>query len=122
MREITTAELFKFYVSTFNHCGEFLLDLSDEVIGTYIFEEFDIDAITFLHHNTLDKLREAEFIGDEEYSLSQLLREKFRNLEGTPLWNVESVKTAEEWSEIMQIADRIRTILTSKKRTEYREI
>lgn len=122
MRQITIEELFDFYVSTFNHCGEFLLDSSDEVIGSYIFEEFDIDATTFLHHNTLDKLKEAKFIGEEEYSLSQLLREKFRNLEGTPLWNVESVKTAEEWSEIMQIADRIKAILTSKKETEHREI
>ncbi len=121
MRQITTEELFKFYVSTFNHCGEFLLDLSDEVISTYIFEEFDIDATTFLHHNTLDKLKEAEFIDEEVYSLSQLLREKFRNLEGTPLWNVESVKTEAEWLKIMQISDRIRIILTGKRGTEHSE-
>lgn len=114
MSQITIEKLFQMYMSTFNHCGEFLIDLSDEKIGTYLFEEFDIEATTYLHHNTLNKLKNAELINDEEYDLSKKLRQNFMELQGTPLWNVESVKTAAEWLEIMRIADSIRSSLESK--------
>ncbi len=116
MRSITIEKLFQMYMSTFNHCGEFLLDLSDEKIGTYIFEEFDIEATTFLHHNTLNKLKNAGFIDEEECSLSEMLRRNFMKLQGTALWNIESVKTTVEWLEIMQLADRIRISIENKDR------
>ena len=117
MNPIPIEKLFQLYMRTFHHCGEFLLDFSDEKIGTYIFEEFDIEATTFLHHDTLDKLKNAELIHEEVYDLSRKLRRKFMELQGTPLWNVESVKTTAEWLEIMRIADRIRISIESKNST-----
>lgn len=111
MRQITNEELFCFYKKAFDHCGQFLLQLSDEQIGTYIFEEFDIDATTFLHQINLDKLKTDGFIGETEYDLSLKLRQKFMDLSGTALWNVESVKKAEEWLEIMRLADSIKSRL-----------
>lgn len=116
MSEIMIETLFQMYLSTFHHCGKFLLDLSDEQIGTYLFEEFDIEATTFLHENTLSKLKCAELINEEEYASSKALRQKFMKLQGTSLWNVESVKTAAEWLEIMQLADSIRNSLKGERR------
>lgn len=114
MNPISIGNLFQMYMSTFNHCGEFLLNLSDEKIGTFIFEEFDIEATTFLHQNTLDKLKNAEFIDEAEYNYSKELRRKFVELQGTALWNVESVKTAPEWRKIMRLADKIRVSINEK--------
>ena len=114
MSQITIERLFQMYVSTFNHCGEFLLNLSDEKIGTYIFEEFDIEATTYLHQNTLNNLKNAGLIDEEEYNLSRKLRQNFMELQGTSLWNIESVKTATEWLVIMRLADRIRTSIENK--------
>lgn len=114
MNQITIEKLFQMYMSTFNHCGEFLLNLSDEKIGTYVFEEFDIEVITYLHHNTLNKLRDAELINEEEYDLSGMLRQKVMKLQGSCLWNVESVKTATEWLEIMKLSDKVRTSIVNK--------
>lgn len=114
MNPMPIGKIFQIYISMFNHCGEFLLNFSDEKIGTYIFEEFDIEATTFLHENTLDKLKSAEFIDEAEYNCSKNLRQKFLKLQGTDLWNVESVKTTLEWREIMRLADEIRTSINDK--------
>ena len=102
------------YVHALHHCGEFLLALSDEEIGTYIFEEFDIEATTYLHHNTLDQLKNAALIDENEYDLSTELRRRFMELQGTALWNVESVKTAAKWLEIMRLADNIKASVVAK--------
>lgn len=46
--------------------------------------------------------------------LSKKLRHNFMGIQGNPLWNIASVKTAPEWLEIMRLADSIRTSIESK--------
>ena len=36
------------------------------------------------------------------------LSSKFRAFENTKLWNVQSVKSSEEWLEVLELSDRIK--------------
>lgn len=108
MKQSSCAKLFEFFTDTFDHFGTFLLNADTEDIEYYVFEEFDCDSITFLHENTLDRLLEGGYISAEVYPLCQLLRKKVRELDGTDLWNVEAVRSAPEWYDLMVLADKIK--------------
>lgn len=108
---IGATELFGFFLETLGHCGTFLLSVATEDIEWHVFEEFDVESITFLHETTLDRLLDAGYISVEVYPLCQLLRKKFRDMEDTSLWDVESVKSAPEWYEILSLADRINSMV-----------
>ena len=110
--ETTSAEqLFELFWQTLDCCGLFLLNCEPRDIEYYLFEEFDSDSITILHENTLNRLFDEAYISVEAYPLCQLLRKKFRELEGTSLWNVEAVRTAPEWYAILSLSDRIKGML-----------
>ncbi len=114
MNQISCAKLFEFFTDTFDHFGTFLLNADTEDIGYYVFEEFDCDSVTFLHENTLDRLLEKGYISAEVYPLCQLLRKKVRELDGTDLWDVEAVRSAPEWYELMVLADKIKSMVNEK--------
>ncbi len=103
--------LFGEFVYAINQCGVFLLDLPDEEIGFRIFEEFDVGAGTFLHHNTLSNLQGDGLIDRTIREKSALLRSKFMALQGTPQWNVESIKRDAVWLDIMKLSDEIKGLL-----------
>lgn len=113
MEHISYAKSFEFFQETLGHCGMFLLNENTENIEWHMFEEFDGDSITFLHEYTLDRLLEGGYISAEIYSLCQLLRQKFRSLEGTNQWNVEAVRSAPEWCEILSLADKIKNMINT---------
>lgn len=114
MNRISCAELFEFFIGTLDHFGTFLLKADTEDIKYYVFEEFDGDSITFLHENTLDRLLEGRYISAEVYPLCQLLRKRFRELTETDLWNVEAIRSAPEWYELMVLADKIKAMVNIK--------
>ena len=103
-------ELFK---GTLDHCGKFLLGLSDEDVGYYIFEEFDSDCVSFLHENTLNPLRLSGVITQEIVDMALELSRKFRAPEGTEHWNVQAVRNSEKWLEVLELSDRIKEKLTA---------
>ena len=109
--EISINKLMEFYVDTLEKCGENLLEMSDEDIKYNIFEEFDVGAISFLHDNTLSKLKEANLITEEISQKSSVLRSKFLLLQNTDLWNVVSVRNSENWNEILKLSDEIKSLL-----------
>ena len=53
MKEISIEKKFDLYLDTLEKCGIELLNLSDEMIGYYIFEEFEVGAISFLYKDNL---------------------------------------------------------------------
>lgn len=114
MESISCIKLFELFIDTLNQFGTFLLKADKEDIGYYVFEEFDGDSITFLHEYTLNRLLDSGYISAEVYPLCQLLRKKFRDLEGTTLWNVEAVCSTPEWYEILSLADKIKSMVTGK--------
>ena len=111
MKHITIDESMELFVGTLRHCGVHLLEMSDDDIGYYIFEEFDGGAISFLHEYTLSRLREAKLITEEVSQKSAELRYKFMALIDTPLWDVDSVKVSEEWRAILELSDEIKALL-----------
>ena len=114
MESISCTKLFELFIDTLDHFGTFLLKAGTEDIGYYVFEEFDSDSVTFLHENTLDQLLEGGYISAEVYPLCQLLRKRFRELEKTDLWDVEVVRSAPEWYELMVLADKIKSMVNGK--------
>ena len=109
--EILIDKLMKFYVDTLDKCGTNLLKMSDRDIEYNIFEEFDVGAISFLHDDTLSKLKEANLITEEISQKSSVLRGKFLLLQNTDLWNVASVRNSENWNEILKLSDEIKSLL-----------
>lgn len=111
MEKLKIEKLFDFYIDTLEKCGMDILDLSNEMIGYYIFEELDIGATTFLYKDNVNRLLDEGFIDDDIYAKSILLREKIMRLQGTKLWNIESVKNTSEWKEILQLSDDIKQLI-----------
>jgi len=114
MKEISIEKKFDLYLDTLEKCGIELLNLSDEMIGYYIFEEFEVGAISFLYKDNLLSLADEGLIDNEIYFKSQILRKKFMALQGTDLWNIESVKKADKWKEILQLSDKIKELIHQK--------
>ena len=114
MKPISLAQSYELLQETLGHIGTFLLDEEMVNIEWHVFEEFDSESITFLHENTLDPLLYSGYISAEVYSLCQLLRKKFRDLEETSLWNAEAVKSAPEWYEVLSVADKINSLVNGK--------
>lgn len=110
--EINGTERYELFKEALNHCGKFLLDLSDEDIAYHIFEEFDGDCTSFLNEKNLERLRLSNKITIEIVDMALELSSKFRSLENTKLWNVHSVRGNERWREIMELSDQIKTELT----------
>jgi hypothetical protein len=109
--DIPVGKLMDLFVDTVQKCGSYLLEMDDEDIDYYIFEEFNIGASSFLHNSTISKLKGAELITDEILAMSAELREKYFALENTNMWNVESVKCSKEWREVLNLSDEIKALL-----------
>lgn len=109
--EISISKLMELFVDTLQKCGMHLLEMNDEHIGYNIFEEFDIGASSFLHKNTLAKLREAGLITEEIEQKCDELRKKYMRLQNTELWNVSSVKHSKAWHEVLKLSDEIKSLL-----------
>ena len=101
----------EFYIDTLEKCGTYLLEMSDEDIEYNIFEEFDVGAISFLHDDTLSKLKEANLITEEISQKSSVLRSNFLLLQNTDLWNIDSVRNSQNWNEILKLSDEIKSLL-----------
>lgn len=103
---------YDWFKEALNHCGSFLLDLSDEDIGYHLFEEFDSCSVSFLNENFLTQILSSGRITREILDMSLELSRKFRTLENTELWNVMSVKENQKWFEILALSDQIKAKLT----------
>ena len=98
--------------SALDHCGSFLLELSDEDIGYRLFEEFNCDCVSFLNEDYIKPLRSRGKISQEIADMTLGLSGKFRALESTDLWNAQAVRESAQWREILVLSDRIKVELT----------
>ncbi|MDR0469908.1 MAG: hypothetical protein LBH09_08045 [Peptococcaceae bacterium] len=111
LMEISVDELMVFFVDTLQKCGLYLLEMNDEDIEYNIFEEFDVSATSFLHDNTLSKLKEADLINGNMSRKASELRSRFIELQDSDKWNVESVRHDKKWREILELSDEIKSLL-----------
>ena len=105
---INSIERYELFEEALSHCGKFILNLADEDIEYHIFEEFDGDCTPFLNKYNLNLLRQSGKITMEIVDMALELSSKFRVLENTKLWNVQSVKSSKEWLEILELSDYIK--------------
>lgn len=113
---ISVQESYELFVQALQDCGLYLLEEDDDTIGYLIFEEFSVDAGSFLHSITLQRLIDAGMISNEIAKKSAELRRKFMVLDEGE-WGIQSIKTAPEWREIMELSDEIkRTLNVDMKR------
>ncbi len=108
MKEISIDKLMELYVDTISKCGIYLLSQDDVVIGYNIFEEFDIGVISFLHIDSLQKLNDAGLINGEVMEKSSMLRSMVMELQDSPKWSVEGVRSSPEWRKILELSDEIK--------------
>lgn len=111
MQNISIGKLFDLYVNTLEKCGKFVLNFSDDNIGYYIFEEFDIGVVSFLYSDNLKKLKDKGMIDEIIFEKSCFLRLNVMSLQGSKLWNIESVKNSIEWMKIMELSDEIKDLI-----------
>lgn len=111
MEKIDDVQLFKLFLRTLECCGIFLLNCGPRDIEYFLFEEFDGDSISFLHEASLSKLLDYGYISPKIYSKCQLLYKKYRQMEETSMWNVNSVKENPEWHAILSLSDEIKSMI-----------
>ena len=78
---ISLEERYENFKKTIQECGSYLLTESDDTIKHNLFEEFSIDAISFLHEDTLNLLLDEGMINDDILEKSIELRNSFIQLE-----------------------------------------
>ena len=109
---VSLEEKYENFKKTIQECGSYLLTESDDTIKHNLFEEFSIDAISFLHEDTLNLLLDEGMINDDILEKSIELRNSFMQLDkNVELRSVEAVRTFQEWKRLLRISDEIRKLL-----------
>ena len=109
---ISLEKRYENFKSTIEECGSYLLLEDDDTIKHNLFEEFSIDAISFLHEDTLNLLLNEGMIDEDILEKSIELRNSFMQLDkNVELRSVEAVRTFEEWKKLLRISDEIRKLL-----------
>lgn len=99
-------ELFK---NTLAECGTDILAESEDIIAYKLFEEFAVDAVSFLHEDMLDALLGEGLIDNDISEKCKKLRKLYLSMQSNPsLRNVSGVKASSEWKEVMRLSDEIR--------------
>ena len=112
MSDITLQELYELYVGTLRWCSSNVRSLSDEELLCNLFEEFDVEARSFLHEISLDKLREAGLIDDDDVEVSKEIRKRWIALESQE-WTPEQIRCESEWDDLFKLCDSLRLNVTS---------
>ena len=101
---VSLEEKYENLKKTIQECGSYLLTESDDTIKHNLFEEFSIDAISFLLNEGM--------IDEDILEKSIELRNSFMQLDkNVELRSVEAVRTFEEWKRLLRISDEIRKLL-----------
>ncbi|MDE6730743.1 MAG: hypothetical protein K2J71_08220 [Oscillospiraceae bacterium] len=90
-----------------------MLNENDTTIATSIFEDFDIDSRSNLYRDNLKYLSENGWINDAILQKAIQLHNKFciMQVDFPELWNMNAIRTAPEWHEILSLSDEIKTML-----------
>lgn len=106
---------------TLKQCGTDILKMSDDMIEHNILEEFIIGATSFFSKYTLDRLEGEGIIDENIYDKSCLLQKMIMALDNSKLWNVESIKSTQEWKEVLELSDEIKMLISGRWSEEEME-
>ena len=99
------------FVFTLKQCGIFLLDATDEVIETNIFENFDIGVRSDICDDNLDIFIDEGWIDEKIKEKCLELRNLFLNIQTEQIWNIQSVRVSKVWRQILELSDEIKSLL-----------
>ncbi|EOH96167.1 hypothetical protein UAY_03077 [Enterococcus moraviensis ATCC BAA-383] len=111
MKKLTLGGKFYWFIATLEKSGMFILELSNEEIETFIFEDLIVGVTSFFSKNNLIELKENGLIDEDVEKKAYLLREKVLNLDNTNLWNINSVRQSSEWLDIFRLSDELKNKL-----------
>ncbi|TYV57656.1 hypothetical protein [Listeria monocytogenes] len=114
MKKLTVGGKFDWYIDTLEKSGMFILELSNEEIETFIFEDFIVGVTSFLSKNNLSELKANEIIDEYMEKNAYLLREKVLKIDNTDLWNINSVRQSSEWLDIFRRSDELKRQLKER--------
>ncbi|HEL8274982.1 TPA: hypothetical protein U0C79_000835 [Listeria monocytogenes] len=114
MKKLTVGGKFDWYIDTLEKSGMFILELSNEEIETFIFEDFIVGVTSFFSKNNLSELKANEIIDEDMEKNTYLLREKVLNIDNTDLWNINSVRQSSEWLDIFRRSDELKRQLKER--------
>ena len=105
---LSIEEQYELFKNTLAECGTDILLESEDIIEYKLFEEFAVDAVSFLHENMLDALLNEGMIDDDIYERCRKLRKMYLSMQSdSSLRNASGVKEDAEWKELMQLSDEI---------------
>lgn len=107
MNGISDRELYCFYKDVLCRCTSDLLNRSDEEIEYELFEEFDVGAHSFLHDETLVRLRQSGYIDEAAVAESKEIRRKWFTLQ-TKAQRTSEIRESKEWRELFDRCDQLR--------------
>src|SRR5262245_23298553 len=115
MTEITMDGLYDLFCDTVCRCTSDVLALSEEDVFYNIFEQFDVGAISFLHVDSLNRLRNAGWIDDGIVEMSKEIRrrwfcllERYQSSDERQNLTLERVKGDDEWRELFRLCDSLK--------------
>lgn len=114
MKKLTIGGKFDWYIDTLEKSGMFILELSNEEIETFIFEDFIVGVTSFFSKNNLDELKANEIIDEDMEKKAYLLREKVLKIDNTNMWNINSVRQSSEWLDIFRRSDELKRQLKER--------
>ncbi|MBC2121186.1 hypothetical protein [Listeria marthii] len=114
MKKLTVGGKFDWFIDTLEKSGMFILELSNEEIETFIFEDFIVGVTSFFSKNNLDELKANEIIDEDMEKNAYLLREKVLKIDNTNLWNINSVRQSSEWLDIFRRSDELKSQLKER--------
>ncbi|MBC2114302.1 hypothetical protein HCA91_10945 [Listeria innocua] len=114
MKKLTVGGKFDWYIDTLEKSGMFILELSNEEIETFIFEDFIVGVTSFFSKNNLSELKANEIIDADMEKNAYLLREKVLKIDNTDLWNINSVRQSSEWLDIFRRSDELKRQLKER--------
>lgn len=111
MKKLTTKEQYEYFKETFYKFNTTILNQTDGDIEYIIFEDIIDNVVSFLHPIVLDKLLEEKYINKEVYDLCSDFRKQFIELEEKTSGGATEIRESQEWLELMQLADEIKSKL-----------
>ncbi|MBC2154743.1 hypothetical protein [Listeria innocua] len=114
MKKLTVGGKFDWFIDTLEKSGMFILELSNEEIETFIFEDFIVGVTSFFSKNNLSELKANEIIDEDMEKNAYLLREKVLKIDNTDLWNINSVRQSSEWLDIFRRSDELKRQLKER--------
>ncbi|EDN7385558.1 hypothetical protein GPA37_08980 [Listeria monocytogenes] len=112
--KITIGGKFDWFIDTLEKSGMFILELSNEEIETFIFEDFIVGVTSFFSKNNLSELKANEIIDEDMEKNAYLLREKVLKIDNTDLWNINSVRQSSECLDIFRRSDELKRQLKER--------